>query len=180
MMSSAAAQLLAGVLVLVPASASASGRFPSPAEIRRAVVRGADDCRLERVDSVRLGRIRLWAIRRLVGVVGDVEPETRQLLSALKRVEVVTFGVEGGGCRLPADLDDAFEMPAWSRVVRETSEDGASLVYQHQDGAGEIDGLAVVELDGDELEVVTLEGRVEAFLAAVLAGEPPDLGLADD
>jgi hypothetical protein len=168
---------VAGALLTVSAPLAASSRVAARG-IRNGIEEHSTDCRLKRVESHRLGRFRLWAVRRIAGIARDVSPEVHDMLRSLRRVEVVTFSASGDGCQLPIELAEAFDTPAWSRVMREAEDDSASLIYQHQDDGGDLDGLVVVELDGHDLEIVSLEGHVEAFLAAAIAGE--DLSLHPD
>jgi hypothetical protein len=172
------AVFVAGALLTVSAPLAASNRVTARA-IRNAIEEHSTDCRLKRVESHRLGRFRLWAVRRIAGIAGDLEPDVEHMLDSLRRVEVVTYSAAGDGCRLPTEFADAFDTPAWSRIMRNADGETASLIYQHENREGELDGLVVVELDGDELEIVSLEGQVEFFLAAAIAGEDVNPHLTD-
>gem|GEM_PF-4083971 len=75
-------------------------------------------CRLVQQERHRLGRPKLWAVRRVVAMAGDVEPEVRDILRAMRHVEEVSYRVGGGpSCRELASLPAALADAGWTSVI---------------------------------------------------------------
>ncbi|MEJ2580053.1 MAG: DUF4252 domain-containing protein [Acidobacteriota bacterium] len=151
--------------IILDGTAFAGGRAPSAAQIRRAVEMSSEGCQLKVEESIRLGRFKMWAARQIVAVSGVVEPEVREILRTVRKLEVVTYRSKGESeCRLPAALPDVLASAGWSRVMTEGSEGEETLVYQHASDSGRLDGLLVAEMSGNELEIVKVHGKIDRLM----------------
>jgi len=179
LMSGCGATALAVALLLLPGCASS----PTASRVAATVEDQLPGCHLQRESRLALGPLSLAVVRGIVRLVGeDVDEEARAVLSGLRRVEVVTYVVEGRHELGPASgrlrIDAAF--PGWSLAVRTREEMEHTWLLVRDNDRGEMRGLAVVVLDGSELEVVVLRGRLDRVLADQLAADPAELLRAVD
>ena len=165
-------------LILPAAAACASSLGPSAATVAASLQASQPGCRLERESRVSLGGLKLAAVKTLVRVAGDAE-DAAEMLRHITRVEVATYrtAVPGACGDLASLLEIERELTdrGWWTMVTERGDTGGTRVFAHGDragGDGDLDGLYVVDLDGGELEVVRLEGRIEQIMAAAVADEP--------
>ncbi len=157
--------LALGVATIITSTVLAGDRTPSATQIRRAVEKSSEDCRLEVEESIRVGKFKLWAARQIIAVSGAVEPEVREILRTVRKLEVVTYRSSGGSeCRLPTALPETLASAGWSQVVAQASEGDESLVFQHASESGRLDGLLVAELSGNELEVIRVHGKIDRLM----------------
>ena len=148
---------------------------PESASVLEAIEIENPECRLERESRIALGGLKMSMVKALVRMAG--ESEGAEILSNIRRVEVVTYRVASPGmCPRPASLGTfAQEMTdqGWRLAMTARGQSDASWVFTRGDDArDEIDGLYVIEIDDDELEVVRLEGRIDRLLAEALADDP--------
>jgi hypothetical protein len=110
------------------------------------------------------------AVKTLVKLSG--ETDAMELLHSMRRVEVATYRLSPpSGCgqlASAAPFADTLAASGWWPMVTERDGVDASWVYAHGDREGDLDGLFVVDLDGTELEVVRLEGRIDRIMAEAL------------
>lgn len=143
------------------------------------------NCAIERESRLVLGRASLGLVRSLIGrAEEDLDDAAREILRATHRVEATTFHV-GSACALPdraSSLRGRLASEGWHAVVSDVEQGGElSLVLTRQGTGGAISSLLVITLDGDELEVVRLDGEIERVLVAAVAHAPSTvLGLASD
>lgn len=169
------AVLLVGLLSLATFTAGCAGGSPTPAGVKWEIERRFPGVRLEQEEHVRLGRISLGLVRGLVRLVPG-KPEGQELLSSVRRVEMAAYKVHS----LP-DLDRIEETiqleerllgAGWSTLVRSREKDSRAWVFSRMDNKGAMRNLFVVELNGRELTMVRVDGRLNEAIAAAMAREP--------
>lgn len=169
-------------LVLVGALGCASSRGPDSAHVRATLERAQPGCELERTERIRLGGLKLAAVKFLVRISDD--EESADTLSNLRRVEVASYrAVTPPGCAgigSLGNLGPELVNLGWWPMVSERDGSESSWVFAHGDAEGDLDGLFVVTMDAGELEVVRLEGRIDRILADAVAEEPDRAGLLVD
>jgi hypothetical protein len=156
-----------------------SSMGPGASQVAAAIENASTECRLERESRLALGGLKMSAVKALVKVSG--ETEGAEILRSIDRVEIATYRVpRGHSCGeifRAASLDSELAARGWWRMVSERDGTDASWVYAHGDREGDLDGLFVVVLDGRELEVVRLEGRIDRVMAEAVK---TDSGVAED
>lgn len=169
--------VLSLLLVLPLTLVLGCGESPSVDQVRWEIERRVPEARFEREEHVRLGRVTFGLIKSLVRMVpGKVEGQ--EMLTSVDRVEVSTYRVKS----LPEDferraLDDTrFEQQlaraGWSLFIREREKDNQVWMYVRSDREGGLRSLFVVDLDGSELTLVRLDGRLDRALAQAVADDP--------
>ena len=166
------------LLALAGLAAGCAGGAPSVDAVRWEIQRRVPGARFEPEEHVRLGRISMGLIHGLVRMApGD--NEGREIINDVHRVEVATYKV----ISLP-DLD-RFEGQAgferdlvragWSLAVKTREADERTWMFLHTDPGGALRNLFVVTLDGKELTLVRLDGRLDRAFAAAVADHPKDV-----
>ena len=147
---------------------------PGAAEVRSSIEKANSECRLKRESRVSLGGLKLWGVKVLVRLAG--ESDGAETLSHIQRVEIVTFRMTSpSSCTDRAWLEPfRQEMAArgWRPMVMERDDSGTTWVHARYDTQGDVDGLFVVTIDGGELEVVRVEGRIDRLIADAVAEDP--------
>jgi hypothetical protein len=166
------------LLGLAGLAAGCAGGAPSVDAVRWEIQRRVPGARFELEEHVRLGRISMGLIHGLVRMAADDDAEMK-MINDVHRVEVATYKVTS----LP-DLD-RFEGQAgfernltragWSLAVRTREADERTWVFLHTDPDGALSNLFVVTLDGKELTLVRLDGRLDRAFAAAVADHPKDV-----
>ena len=168
-----AASLLAAALVVTAvgcASASTSNH------VARDLAALAPGCATERADSIVMGRTTLALVRDLVRLADDeVDPEVREILRCVRRIEATTYRLSPS-CELVVTalpLLARLAAEGWQAVVSSGSaDDDADWVFTRADADGSVEGLLVISVERDELEVVRLAGDIDSVLAAAIAERP--------
>jgi hypothetical protein len=151
------------------------GESPSVSAVRWELQRRFPQTRFEPEEHVRLGRITLGLVRGIVRMVpGRVEGQ--EILAEIHRVEVATYKVSS----LP-DLDrlaqeTGFESElaraGWKVALRARDEDSHTWLFIREYPDGTMRNLFIVALDGDELALVRVDGRLDRALAEAMALHP--------
>jgi uncharacterized protein DUF4252 len=166
-------------LFLLPLIAlGCAGGAPSVDAVRWEIQRRMPEARFELEEHVRLGRISMGLIHGLVRMApGD--NDGREMINDVHRVEVATYKV----ISLP-DLDrfegqTGFERDltrsGWTLAVRTREAGERTWMFLHTDSGGALSNLFVVTLDGKELTLVRLDGRLDRAFAAAVADHPKDV-----
>lgn len=175
---SAAAAVVACLVVTTGATAGARDRAPSLADIRHTFESSSPSCRLDVEEELILGRTKLWFVRRLVGMVDDVDPQSRALLDGLRRIEVGSYRVrdDADGCPAPRGFEADLMECGWIRTARWQDESGWGIILQRVDADDRIDGMLVLDVSANTVEIVRLEGRIQDVLAAAVRADPASTG----
>jgi hypothetical protein len=90
-------------------------------------------------------------------------------LRGIRRVEVGTYRIQGLPLRFesPREMERALGLAGWATLARvQEDDDLAWVVYRQKDS--HIRSLLVINVEGEELSMVRLQGRLEDALAAAL------------
>lgn len=167
------------LLALAGLAAGCAGGAPSVDAVRWEIQRRVPEARFEPEEHVRLGRISMGLIHGLVRMAADDDEEGLRMINDVHRVEVATYKVVS----LP-DLDrfesqTGFERDltraGWSLAVRTREADERTWMFLHTDSDGGLRNLFVVTLDGKELTLVRLDGRLDRAFAAAVADHPKEV-----
>jgi hypothetical protein len=164
------------VVLLGASMACASSAGPSAATVAASVEASAPGCRVARESRISLGWLKLAAIRTLMGLAEEDDDEAMEMLRNISRVEVATYRIATpalcAGSAAFGEVDRHLTTDGWWPMVRERGGPESAMVFAHGDCSSDLDGLYVVSFDGDELEVVRLEGRIERLMAEAISEEP--------
>jgi hypothetical protein len=69
-------------------------------------------------------------------------------------------------------LQRRLEQAGWTVVVKERDLDERTWVISREDDSGSIRSLCVVSLDPYELEVISVDGRLDELMAQAIADDP--------
>jgi hypothetical protein len=131
----------------------------------------------EREMGIRLGRVSLGLGKAVMGMVarhddGDMA-ETTALLRGLRKVEVTVYDTGsfqgGSGQDLPDLVETAMARGRWMPTVRVRSDDELAWVFCRLDEEERLRAVTVVTLDGGQLTLVRLAGRLDRALAAAIS-----------
>jgi hypothetical protein len=148
---------------------------PSVEQVRWELQRRFPEARFVPEEHVHLGRFTLGLIRGIVRMVPG-EVEGREILNEIHRVDVASYRVSS----LP-DLDriqgrtrfeDQLARDGWTMAVRTREKDERTWLFTRADADGAMRNLFVVTLEGDELTLVRIDGRLDRALAEAIALEP--------
>ena len=165
-----------GLLLLLLVSTAACRESPSVSTVRSQLENQIPEARFEKDFHIRLGRVSLGLLKPLVRMGLDEDEEEMAWIRAIKRLEVGTYRVvslpDTASVAPPPDLVRKLERKGWSTLVKVLEQGAMTMVLLREDAHGEIRGLFVLELDQDEMTLVSLEGRLSRVMAETLADEP--------
>ena len=149
---------------------------PSVASVKWELERNFPDTRFEREFHIRLGRFSLGLTKSIARWALDDDDEARVILTNLKRVEVGVYRVvslpDPEELKRSYDFEKLLERKGWISTVRVADGGEQTWVFHREDDRGQITGLFVAALDGEELTLVSLEGQLDRVMAAALADDP--------
>lgn len=130
--------------------------------------------RLGRLSMAVLKPVAVWALRG--------EGDEADLVRKIRRVDLAVYEVESfpeavDGHRL-AVLERRLGRRGWSKVLRAREEDEVTWVFNREDDAGEIRDLFVISVDGAEMVMVRVGGRIDQALADLIADDPGGFGVS--
>ena len=149
---------------------------PTAEQVRLELEQQLPGAQFERESHIHLGRISMGAVKQVLRFTSPKGSTERQLIASLKRVDVATYRVvTPPNDPVPTDLSvlqRRLEQAGWTIVVKERDLDERTWVISREDNSGSIRSLCVVSLGAYELEVVSVDGRLDEFLAAAIADDP--------
>ena len=168
--------LVLSVVTLVALLMMGCNQSPSAEQVRLELEQQLPGAEFERESHIHLGRISMGAVKQVLRFTAPKGSTERKLIASLKRVDAATYRVVSPPDNpAPTDLSvlqHRLEQAGWSVVVKERAFDERTWVISRQDDSGSIRSLCVVSLDAYELEVVSVDGRLDEFLAAAIADDP--------
>ena len=150
---------------------------PTVQQVRWELQRRFPEARFVPEEHIHLGRITLGLIRGIVRMVPG-EVEGREILNEIHRIDVASYRVSS----LP-DLDriqgqtrfeDQLARDGWTMAVRTREKDERTWLFTRGDADGAMRNLFVVTLEGDELTLVRIDGRLDRALAEAIALRPKE------
>ena len=149
---------------------------PTAEQVRLELEQQLPGAQFERESHIHLGRISMGAVKQVLRFTAPKGSTERKLIASLKRVDVATYRVisppDNPAPTSLSVLQHRLEQAGWSVVVKERALDERTWVISREDDSGSIRSLCVVSLDAYELEVVSVDGRLDEFLAAAIADDP--------
>jgi squalene cyclase len=146
-------------------------------EVRWEIQRRFPEARFETEAYIRLGRISLGLVRGIVRMVpGEVEGQ--KILNEIHRIEVATYKVRSlpdldriaGKTRFESQLARA----GWTTALRVRDEDSRTWMFVRGNEDGTMRSLFLVAMDGDELTLVSVDGRLDRVVAEAMADHPKE------
>lgn len=124
-----------------------------------------------RLTTAMMKPVARWALRE--------DDEDMDVLRRIRRIDIAIYEVrsfpgEVGGATLTG-LEDALGGKDWDRLLR-TREDGEVTWIFNRERDGEITDLFVVTVDGAEMVMVRVGGRLDRMLADLIADDPGGFG----
>lgn len=123
--------------------------------------------------GIKLGRASLgfarWVSQRALEEEDEEARAAVSTLRGIRRVEVGTYRVRGLPLRFehPREMEQALGFAGWTTLARvQDDDDLAWVVYRQRDR--HIRSLLVIHVEGEELSMVRLQGKLEDTLAAAL------------
>ena len=89
------------------------------------------------------------------------DTQTQEALSGLKAVLVRSFEFDKAGAWSSSDLDpirQQLKAPGWSKIVETKDKDEITEIYLFSGKAGQLEAMAVIAAERDELTVVNIVG----------------------
>lgn len=150
---------------------------PSAAELEFEIERQIPGALLERESHIHLGRVAMSLAKKIVRWATDEDEDDLRMIRHIRRVCVTTYRVHS----LPAAnldtrrLEERLARRGWEAVVKQRDGNERTWIFTRSDADGSIGNLYVVELDGSELTVVDLAGRIDRVMAEAFADDPDEL-----
>jgi len=149
---------------------------PTAEQVRLELEHQLPGVRFERESHIRLGRVSMGVVKQVLRFTMPKDSSERKLIGSLKRVDVATYRVVSS----PEDLAPSsitvlqrrLEKEGWTVAVKEREGNERTWVLFREDEKGFIRSLCVVSLDPYELEVVSVDGRLDEFFADAIADDP--------
>jgi hypothetical protein len=167
--------LSAGVVLFLALPLAGCTGAPSAESVRWEIQQRVPEARFETEEHIRLGRLTLGLLKGLLRLVPQAEQGTA-IVREIDRIEVVTYTVYGLSDlgRLPGRIpfEDQLSRAGWAMTVKSKDGDSRSWLFTRSNDAGAIRNLLVVDLDGDKLSVVRLDGRLDRAFAEAIAEHP--------
>jgi len=149
---------------------------PTAEQVRLELEHQLPGAKFERESHIHLGRFSMGAVKQVLRFTLPKGSSERKLIASLKRVDVATYRVisppEDPVPSSVAVLERRLEHAGWTVAVKERGFDERTWVLYREDDKGSIRSLCVVSLDAYELEVVSVDGRIDELLAEAIADDP--------
>ncbi|NHZ73154.1 MAG: hypothetical protein GWP16_01635 [Nitrospirae bacterium] len=149
---------------------------PTAEQVRLELEHQLPGAKFERESHIHLGRVSMSAVKQVLRFTSPKGSTERKLIASLKRVDVATYRVvsppEDPVPSGVAVLERRLEHAGWTVAVKERDFDERTWVLYREDDKGSIRSLCVVSLDAYELEVVSVDGRIDELLAEAIADDP--------
>lgn len=168
--------LLLASLLSLNAVLTGCGGAPSVEEVRLELQHRFPHARFEREEHVHLGRISMAFVHGVMRLVPDAA-EARDIVNPIHSVDMATYRVSDlpdldrltGETRFERQLARA----GWSNTIRTREADGSrTWLFTRADSEGSLRNLFVVTLEGSELTLVRVDGRLDRAFAAAIAEHP--------
>ena len=127
---------------------------------------------LNRLSTSMLKPVALWAL-------GE-EGEDLGFLRSIRRVDVAVYEVFSFPETIEGDelsaMDRRLHKSGWTRLLRARETDEITWVYSRESRSGGIRDLFVISVDGVEMVMVRVGGKLDRVLAELIADDPGGFG----
>lgn len=163
-------------IIALAAGLSGCKSAPSPQVVALELENRIDGAEFEKEFAFSLGRVSMGLAKGIANLgLHDDDPEAIALKAVNKMALAIYRVVEMpglDGLQGISELDDALGGSGWYRVLYTREDEAGTWVYGRGDKAGGLSNIFIVALDSEELVVISLQGKLDEMLAAVLADEP--------
>lgn len=141
---------------------------------------GLPGASFERQHAIHLGRISTALLKPIALWATRDEGDELTFVRRIRRVdfavyEVLSFPDSVDGQDL-ASMERRLGKKGWTPMVRVREEDEITWIFNRENGAGEIRDLFVVTVDGAEMVMVRVSGKLDQALAELIADDPGGFG----
>jgi Domain of unknown function (DUF4252) len=155
------------------------GGSPSVEQVRWDLQRRFPEARFDPDEHVHLGRLSMGLVHGIVRLAARHDDDAKdgmEIVDQIQSVDFASYKVH----TLP-DLDRLAEdgrferrlaADGWSPIVRTREKHERTWVYARIDPTGSFRNLFVVSLEGDELTLVRVDGRLDRVLTLAMAEHP--------
>lgn len=168
-----------GAALLLSATLSGCVESSLVAQARGDLEGGIPGAAFEKQHALHFGRlttallkpVAMWALR------GDDDLDS---LRHIRRIDVAVYEVtsfpEEIDVEMLSDLERRLSRSGWGRVVRSREEDEVTWVFNRENKSGGVKDLFVVTIDGAEMVMVRVGGRLDELLVEMIADDPGGFG----
>ncbi len=146
------------------------------ANTRTELEAGLPGARFEPVISFHFGRLTTALVKPIAIWATRDEDEGFNLMRGVRKIDVAIYDVESFPNRYEPSalgpMESRLYRNGWGRVVRTREDDEITWVFNRENEAGEIRDLMVLSLDGAEMVLVRVGGKVDRLLAEMIADDP--------
>jgi hypothetical protein len=168
----------AALLFLAPLLAGCGGS-PSVEQVRWDLQRRFPEARFDPDEHVHLGRLSMGLVHGIVRLAAGHDDDAKDGMEIVDQIQSVDFASYKVHALPDLDRlagDSRFERrlaeDGWSPLVRTREKNERTWVYVRIDPTGSFRNLFVVSLEGDELTLVRVDGRLDRVLALAMAKNP--------
>jgi hypothetical protein len=145
--------------------------------VRWELQRRFPEARFDPDEHVHLGRLSMGLVHGFLHLAGrEDHDEGIEMIDQVRSVDFASYKVHAlpdldrlaGDTRFERQLGDN----GWSLMVRTREKGERTWVYVRSDPAGSLRNLFVVSLEGDELTLVRVDGRLDRMFAMAMAEHP--------
>jgi hypothetical protein len=157
------------------------GGSPSVEQVRWELQRRFPEARFVPDEHVHLGRLSMGLLHGVVRLAAhaDGDKEGVEIVDQIRSVDFASYKVHAlpdldsltGDTRFERQLGDH----GWSLIVRTREKAERTWVYVRADAAGTLSNLFVVSLEGNELTLVRVDGRLDRMFAMAMAEHPKSM-----
>jgi hypothetical protein len=169
------------VLLSLASLLAGCGGSPSVEQVRWELQRRFPEARFYPDEHVHLGHLSMGLLHGVLRLAAhhDGDREGVEMLDQVRAVDFASYKVHGlpdldrlaGDARFERQLGEN----GWSLIVRTREKAERTWVYVRSDDAGTLRNLFVVSLEGNELTLVRVDGRLDRVFAMAMAEHPKSM-----
>ena len=150
------------------------------AETRWEIENGLPGASFEREHAFRLGRVSMSMVKPIALWALKDSEEEQQMIRSIRRVDLAVYEVLSFPAVVEAKqlrgLEEKLGRKGWVPMVRTKEDNEITWVFSRENRAGEIKDLFVVSVDGSEVVMVRVGGRLDKVMAELIAADPGGFG----
>jgi hypothetical protein len=155
------------------------GGSPSVEQVRWDLQRRFPEARFDPDEHVHLGRLSMGLVHGIVRLAARHDDDAKDGMEIVDQIQSVDFASYKVHALPDLDRlaeDSRFERRlaenGWTPMVRTREKNERTWVYVRIDPTGSFRNLFVVSLEGDELTLVRVDGRLDRVVALAMAKDP--------
>jgi hypothetical protein len=152
---------------------------PSVDEVRAEIEERFPGASFEPDVHLRLGPIGMGLVHWLAGMAGEPNDKNLAMARAIRRVEIATYKVRSlpaaDEMRWSPGFERRLAQAGWTAVLRVAEQGDRTWLFYRGDQGAAISDLYLVALDGDELALIRINGRLDRLFAEAVAAHPKKL-----